>query len=114
LHPTVHLPHSIELNHGPDNNSLSEFLVVSHLTQYCAHTPHHGLQSPWWHCSHSLSLSITHHFSHFLKFIFIAVLGGGTLWHLQKILQYIKYFILEFTLSTILLYSPTAPIPGIV
>jgi hypothetical protein len=41
---------------------------------------------------------------------FVAVLGGGTLWHLQKFLQYIKYIIFECTSSTILLqFSPNYP-----
>jgi hypothetical protein len=31
-------------------------------------------------------------------FFFIVMLGGGTLWHLQKFLQCIKYFKPEFTL----------------
>jgi hypothetical protein len=42
----------------------------------------------------------------------ISVLGRGTLWHLQRVLQCIKYIILEFTLSTTLLY-PSIPILGI-
>jgi hypothetical protein len=37
---------------------------------------------------------------------FIVVLGGGTSQHLQRFLQCIKYIILEFTPSTILLHSP--------
>jgi hypothetical protein len=43
----------------------------------------------------------------------MVVLGGGTLWPLQKFLQCIKYILLEFIPSTSLLYSPL-PIPGIV
>jgi hypothetical protein len=37
-----------------------------------------------------------------LKNVFIIVLSRGTLWHLQRFFQYIKYIILEFTPSTIL------------
>jgi hypothetical protein len=42
-------------------------------------------------------------------FPFIVVLGGDTLWHLQRFLQCIKYIILEFTPFTVLLYPPTPP-----
>jgi hypothetical protein len=40
--------------------------------------------------------------SHSIFHFFIVVLGGGTLWHLQKFFQYIKYIILELTPSTIM------------
>jgi hypothetical protein len=43
---------------------------------------------------------------------FIVLLGGVTLWHLQKFLQCIKYIILGFITYTILLYHPSL-IPGI-
>jgi hypothetical protein len=39
-------------------------------------------------------------------FSFIVVLGGGTLWHLQRLLPCIKYVILEFTPSTSHFYPP--------
>jgi hypothetical protein len=40
----------------------------------------------------------------YFLFYCIVVKGRGTLQHLQRFLQYVKYIILEFTLSTILLY----------
>jgi hypothetical protein len=49
----------------------------------------------------------------FLFFIFIVVLGGGTLWHLQKFLQNVDYVIREFTPSTALLHLPPQ-MPGTV
>jgi hypothetical protein len=53
----------------------------------------------------------------FLKFfniVFIVVLGGGTLWHLQNFLQCIEYIIFEFIPSKALLYALPPPIPRIV
>jgi hypothetical protein len=40
-------------------------------------------------------------------YFFIVVLGGGTLWHLQKFLQCITYIILEFIPSTAVPYLPS-------
>jgi hypothetical protein len=45
----------------------------------------------------------------FYGLLFIGVLGGGKLWHLQKFLQYIKYITLEFTLPS---FSFTHPPPS--
>jgi hypothetical protein len=45
----------------------------------------------------------------FYLFIYIAVLGVGTLWHLQRFLQYIKCIIFDFPPSAIPLYPPPPP-----
>jgi hypothetical protein len=49
----------------------------------------------------------------FLFSPFIVVLGGDTLWHLQRFLQCVNYIILEFTSST-LYFIPSPPIHGTV
>jgi hypothetical protein len=51
------------------------------------------------------TFEIIQHLSFCVWIIFIVMLGGGTLWCLQKFLHYVKYIIVEFTPSTILLYS---------
>jgi hypothetical protein len=38
--------------------------------------------------------------------LFYIVLSGGTLWHLQKFLEYIKYIILQFTPPLLAFVSP--------
>jgi hypothetical protein len=43
----------------------------------------------------------------FTYLFFIIMLGRGTLWHLQKFLQYIKHIIFQLTPSIILLYPST-------
>jgi hypothetical protein len=62
----------------------------------------------------TMSASISNkHLSFFCWFFlfkkFFVVLCEDALWHLQKSLQYIKYIILEFTPSTILLYLLLPP-----
>jgi hypothetical protein len=53
---------------------------------------------------------LTPHIKFLFLFLFIVVLGGSTLWHLQKFLQCIKYITLEFTPSKCLHFlSPQTP-----
>jgi hypothetical protein len=48
----------------------------------------------------------------FCVFFLFLLFCGGTLWHLQKFLQCIKYIILKFTPNIMFLY-PLSSIPGI-
>jgi hypothetical protein len=49
-------------------------------------------------CSHTFRYIYARISLYFPTFpFFIVVLGGGTMWHFQKFLQYIKYIILEFS-----------------
>jgi hypothetical protein len=52
------------------------------------------------------------HYDFSFKFIFYFCLRG-TLWHLQKLLQYITYIIVEF-IPPSFSYIPPPPVPGIV
>jgi hypothetical protein len=45
---------------------------------------------------------------------FITMLGGSTLWHLQRFLQCIKHIMLEFTPSTALFHLPPLMVPPLI
>jgi hypothetical protein len=77
----------------------SSFIILLHIWEveiHCFKIP----QTIFFFCCMVLSGSFK-----FLHIFFIVVLSGGTLCHLQKFLQYIKYCILESIPSISLLYS---------
>jgi hypothetical protein len=61
----------------------------------------------------ALSVLDSWFYSIFLKIFLLLCWVGGSLWHLQKFLQYNKYIIVKFTRSTILFFPPCPDIPGV-
>jgi hypothetical protein len=87
--------------------SLSLYLFIDPpITQTFTPRPT-GLGNTMWTrlLSHYMAYCFTVSFISFI-FFFVVVMGGGTLWHLHRFLQCIKYILHKFTSSTILLHLP--------
>jgi hypothetical protein len=93
----------------PIHNSLKWILPYFILSTWSDTSIYHILTQCICQCIINMRLRYTYFSaSCFLFFFFIVVLGGGTLWHLQRFLQCIKYIILELTPSTTFPY-PSSP-----